>query len=212
MIDNYHIDEFGVIHQTEYKTFTYDKEYMDYYEGLKERTIKLGYLRLGLITGILKRLPFSVLELGYGIGSFLDACQKSKVDDCFGTDIKQFPLPDNCKFIPYNEINDNAYEVVGMFDVLEHVPDPTFIKHLDTRYLAISVPYCRWRELGDEWFKNWRMRLPDEHIHHYDIGSLGCFMDYCGYDMIHSSHIEDGLRLREGEDGPNIITAIFKQR
>ena len=32
VIDNYEIDEFGVIHQIEFEPITYDKEYISYYE------------------------------------------------------------------------------------------------------------------------------------------------------------------------------------
>ena len=47
MIENYEIDQFGVIHQIEYEPITYDNEYISYYERLSDRTIKLGYQRLG---------------------------------------------------------------------------------------------------------------------------------------------------------------------
>jgi hypothetical protein len=30
----------------------------------------------------------------------------------------------------------------------------------------------RWRELSDDWFRSWRMRLPDEHLHHFDPESF----------------------------------------
>ena len=58
-----------------------------------------------------------------------------------------------------------------MFDVLEHIPDLSFLARLKARHLALAVPYCRYRELGsagEEWFRNWRMLLPNEHLHHFD--------------------------------------------
>ena len=59
MIENYEIDQFGVIHQIEYEPITYDNEYISYYERLSDRTIKLGYQRLGWILGLLDRIPDS---------------------------------------------------------------------------------------------------------------------------------------------------------
>ena len=51
MVENYEIDEFGVIHQIEYEPIAYDNEYISYYERKSDRTIKLGYQRLGWILG-----------------------------------------------------------------------------------------------------------------------------------------------------------------
>lgn len=56
-----------------------------------------------------------------------------------------------------------SWDLVVVFDMLEHIPDLSFLSRLKTRHLAVALPYCRWRELGadgDAWFKTWRMRLP----------------------------------------------------
>ena len=45
MLDNYHIDEFGAIYQTEYKLIEYDEEYLSYYTGLIEHIISFGFIR-----------------------------------------------------------------------------------------------------------------------------------------------------------------------
>ena len=71
--DNYRIDEFGVIHQIEFTPITYDKKYLTYYEDLSDRTIKLGYQRMGWVLGLMGRIPSSVLEIGYGTGTFIEA-------------------------------------------------------------------------------------------------------------------------------------------
>lgn len=98
---------------------------------------------------------------------------------------------------------------MALFDVLEHIPDLSFLGSLKVNYLAVAVPYCRWRELGDDWFRDWRMRLPDEHLHHFDLESLKRLMTYYGYECIEWNTFEDGLRLRPGETGPNILSAFF---
>ncbi len=57
MLDNYAVDGFGVIHQVDSKPIKYDKQYISYYEDLSDRTIKLGYQRLGWVLGITGEIP-----------------------------------------------------------------------------------------------------------------------------------------------------------
>jgi hypothetical protein len=45
--------------------------------------------------------------------------------------------------------------------------------------------YCRWRELGaggDAWFRTWRMRVPNEHLHYFDRESLVALLAPSGFD------------------------------
>lgn len=37
MLDNYEVDEFGVIHQIDFTPIKYDKQYISYYEDLSDR-------------------------------------------------------------------------------------------------------------------------------------------------------------------------------
>jgi hypothetical protein len=211
MLDNYHLDEFGVIHQTAWQPKVYDKEYLSYYEGLHERTIKLGYQRLGWVLGLLRRRPESVLEIGYGMGTFLEAASLAGVPTCAGYDVAHYPLPTGCTFIEWNAALARSWDLTALFDVLEHIPDLSFLGRLQTHALAVAVPYCRWRELGDSWFASWRMRLPDEHLHHFDADSLCAFLGTHDYRRVDLNTFEDGLRLREGETGPNILCGFFER-
>ncbi|TIU96148.1 MAG: class I SAM-dependent methyltransferase, partial [Mesorhizobium sp.] len=175
MLDNYEVDRFGVIHQIDFTPIKYDKQYISYYEDLSDRTIKLGYQRLGWVLGLTGAIPRSVLEIGYGTGTFIEAAKITGVADCAGYDIAEFPLPAGVRFVGWDEALASSWDVVAMFDVLEHIPDLGFLDRLQTRHLAVAVPYCRWRELGadgDAWFRTWRMRLPNEHLHHFDRDSL----------------------------------------
>lgn len=211
MLENYHLDDFGIIHQTLWKPKVYDQTYLTYYEDLHDRTIKLGYQRLGWVLGLLRRLPESLLEVGYGLGTFLEAAAIAGVPYCAGYDVATYPLPANCVFIEWEAALAQTWDVAAFFDVLEHIPDLSFLNRLMTSSLAVAVPYCRWRELSDGWFRDWRMRLPDEHLHHFDPESLCLLMNHHGYRCIDLNYFEDGLRLREGESGPNIICALFQR-
>ena len=104
MLANYHTDEFGVVHQTHFAPKIYDEEYLSYYQGLADRTIKLGYQRLGWVLGLLRRLPDRVLEIGYGLGTFLEAAHLAGVRDCAGCDVARYPLPDGCRFVEWDRL------------------------------------------------------------------------------------------------------------
>ena len=220
MLEGYSRDEFGVIHQLDPQPIDYDAEYFEYYEGLKERTIRLGFLRLGHLVGLLGEIPGQILEIGYGPGSFIDAAQRYGVKRCFGSDLKPFPLPDGVDFVALDQVGDFNWQVIAMFDVLEHIPDLNYLDQFNCDYLYLAVPICQWNRImaeegeaaADQWLKNWRMLLPNEHIHHFDNDSLCAWMDDQGFDCLHTIVLEDGLRLRAGETGPNILTALFKKR
>lgn len=212
MIENYEIDELGVIHQIEFEPIVYDDEYISYYHAKSDRTIKLGYQRLGWILGMLGKIPDSVLEIGYGTGTFIEAALITGVPRCVGCDVANYPLPNGVEFADWEDSLSQSWDLVAMFDVLEHIPDLSFLNRLQTNYVAIAVPFCRWKELGDEWFQNWRMLLPNEHLHHFDIESLTATMEHYGFDCETTNTFEDGIRLRENETGPNILSGFFKRR
>lgn len=212
MISNYRTDSLGVIHQVDFTPIAYDEAYLSYYENLSERTIKLGYQRMGWLLGLLNKIPTSVLEIGYGTGTFIEAAQVTGVSRCVGCDIADYPLPDGVAFMDWDTALANDWELVAMFDVLEHIPDLDFMKQFDAEYVALAVPFCRWRELGDTWFRDWRMRLPNEHLHHFDDQSLVKFMEASGFECLNLNTFEDGIRLREGETGPNILSGLFKKQ
>lgn len=211
MIENYDVDQFGVIHQIEFEPIAYDQEYLTYYENLNDRTIKLGYQRMGWLLGLLDRIPESVLEIGYGTGTFVEAAQIAGVRKCVGCDIADYPLPDGVEFMNWELALEQSWDVVAMFDVLEHIPDLNFLNRLKTKYVVVAVPYCLWRELGndDDWFRDWRMLLPNEHLHHFDRESLVAMMQHFGFRCHSLNTFEDGIRLREGETGPNILSGFF---
>ena len=152
--------------------------------------------------------PARVLEIGYGTGTFIEAAQITGVPDCAGYDIAKYPLPTGVRFVEWDEALRSLWDIVAMFDVLEHIPDLGFLSRLRSRHLAVAVPYCRVREMGDagdEWFRTWRMRLPNGHLHHFDRGSLVALLAHYGFECVTLNSFEDGIRLRLGETGPNIL-------
>ena len=123
MLENYFVDRFGVIHQQEFSPIAYDDEYLSYYENLSDRTIKLGYQRMGWLLGILNRIPDSVLEIGYGTGTFIEAAQITGVPQCVGCDFADYPLPDGVAFMDWKTSLENTWDVVAMHPRRDHGPE-----------------------------------------------------------------------------------------
>ena len=202
---NYAKNEDGVIYQIEKSVIDYNENYVNTrYVSYGELPTYMGYLRLGNIIGSIGRVPNSILDVGYGDGSFLKVCT-GIINECSGLDITNFGLPEGCKFV---EDFSEFYDVITFFDSLEHFEDIQFVKSLKWNYVCVSVPHCH--NKSDEWFMNWKHRRPDEHLWHFDEDSLYNFMKRMGYKFVSSSNLED--TIRKNKDGEtNILTAIFKK-
>jgi hypothetical protein len=60
-------------------------------------------------------------------------------------------------------------------------------------------------------FRDWRMLLPNEHLHHFGRESLTALLSHHGFDCVSLNTFEDGIRLRPGETGPNILCGFFRR-
>jgi len=206
MLENYNIDQYGVIHQVSCKPFVYNREYVDVrYSNLKVLTDEMAHLRLGYVIGAMGRVPESVLDVGYGTGEFLKACTKI-VNKCSGHDLFNDLIPQGCNFI--DDITSQHYDVITFFDSLEHYPNIDFVSNLHCNYVVISLPWCH--NFNDEWFENWKHRRIDEHLHHFNLDSLEKFMVSKGFSIVSHSNMEDTIR-KSSFSYPNILTAVFKK-
>ena len=165
----------------------------------------MAYLRLGNIIGTLGRVPESILDVGYGNGSFLKVCTNI-IPECYGHDISSYPVPEGCREI--HNIVEGEYDVITFFDSLEHFEDIEFVKELKCKAVCISVPHCHYPD-DDEWFKNWKHRRPHQHLWHFNIKSLESFMDRMGYMLLSSSNLEDTIRKNHNQKQ---TTSIFKKK
>jgi len=206
MLANYEKDEFGVIKQIEVTKISYDKKYINVrYDSYGELNSYMSHLRFGYIVGSIGYVPKSILDVGYGNGSFLKICGKL-IDNCYGNDINGYAIPDNAVFV--EDITKNHYDVITFFDSLEHFENLNFIENLKCNYLVISVPWCHY--FSNEWFKTWKHRRENEHLYHFNKASLTNFISSYRYSLVTSSNIED--TIRKGVDkNENILTCIFKK-
>jgi hypothetical protein len=212
MLSKYEVLPNGIIKQKEGKPVVYDSAYSAKYNKFGERGTYLSHLRYGVLLGAIGRAPESIVDVGYGNGSFLNVCCAAKIPRIYGCDVSDFPPPDGVEKIAVSDIR--AVDVVCFFDSLEHFPDISFVKDLDTWFVYISVPWCHYPETKDaDWFKAWYHRRENEHIYHFGKETLLCFFDECGYDCIYTGSHEDMIRQNPSVHPlPNILTAIFKRR
>jgi hypothetical protein len=209
MISNYEILKNGVIKQIEIinEIQTYDKNYVDVrYNTYGEKSHQMAGLRLGYLLSKINFLPKSILDIGYGNGDFLRMCSQ-KIDNCYGNDISNYPVPENCNFI--DDIFSRYFDIICFFDALEHFEEIDFVKNLNCEYIYISLPWCHY--FSDDWFFNWKHRREDEHLWHFNDKSLVNFMDEMGFEVIDISNIEDIIRKSNSEN-QNILTGIFRKK
>lgn len=217
MLNNYRKLSTGAIKQIEIAPYKYDEKYVqDRYDAYGVQCDMMSYLRYGFIVGSTNGKPQSILDVGYGNGSFLKICQSAGVET-FGTDVSHYPLHHG-KLLDFRECQDKFFDVVTFFDSLEHFEDIGFLHNLKCNYVCISLPNCNYNaiekvdggEHADIYFKNWKHRRENEHIWHFDIKSLDRTMQSCGYSLVNFEYVEDVIR-KSTEPFPNILTAIFQK-
>ncbi len=211
----YLIDEFG-IHQVNVSSFSYDENYInkayfqsgDLFSFNKEL---LNTIRVNYIANYCKSMN-KILEVGYGGGDFLKAFRtKYPSSILYGYDIITLPAPEGViSLTSEKEIFSTDVDVVCMFDVYEHISDLSFVSKLNTKYLVLSLPYCHYRNLGLDWFSDWKHRKPNEHIHHFDDITIQRNLERFGYKKIDLRVIEDIIR-KPIDSNPNILSCIFEK-
>lgn len=201
----YRRDLSGAIHQVNPKPYTYDPAYIDRTYGSipEQRLTETAFLRLGVLLGRCPK-PTHLLDWGYGCGAFLKAAATIPGCDVHGYDINGIPPPHPSSFCD----NPMAVEwsVVTFYDVLEHIHDLSFLRHLKASQIVVTVPYCHAGKQGWEWFRRWKHRKPDEHVHHWDAVSLITTLRAHGWTALFADSPEDCTR--RGLDSPNILTVI----
>ena len=202
MLENYRKLENGVIEQIKKEEFLYDEEYI---KKCILTTEDMHYLRYGYMCGVIGHKPNSILDMGYGDAGFLKVCNKN-IKECYGNDINGHLLPEDIKFLTFEQSIDIEVEVITFFDCLEHFHGISFVKNLKATYIVVSLPNCHY--FSDEWFENWKHRKPNEHLWHFNEKSLQNFMGEMGYSTLDISNIEDILRVSTLPYS-NILTGVF---
>ena len=201
----YFTDIFGIIHQCNPDIINYDTEYVSTYQTPEyvNKSAQLMGIRLGSLLSLFSsefdRMPSTLLDVGYGDGSFLNAA-KNIIPTCFGLDVSNVEPPAGCR-----RLHDYRYtvDIITFWDAFEHIPDIDFIEDVSAKMICMSMP-----NLNGWNFETWKHRKPNEHLHHFTPKSLQQFMSSKGWRMITCNNQEDAIRKSESYL-PNILTAFF---
>jgi hypothetical protein len=181
-------------------TDIYDEAYFQKYVKLADTDLgqKIYRHRWGLITRLLpKKEQYSLLDYGCGPGSFHAMAPDGF--KCEGFDINAF-----CGF---TEVRNPFPEVLTLWDVIEHLPDPLHpIREYSPKYLFITTPNVASVSCP---MVSWKHYRPKEHLYYFDEHSLTEILDYCGYKVFCISWQEGALRDAENPDA--IITVVAKR-
>jgi hypothetical protein len=214
----YGTDEYGVIHQMNPQPYTYDAAYVSTYDTpeYQRQSDILQALRLGFVVGAFGRVPRKLLDFGAGNGAFMRfAIQRVKI--VFGYDVAGAGVPGVFSDLhtAYTAFDGREFDVITFWDALEHVPDLSFVRDLPCKMVVISLPWCHYAALGQQWFDNeYYHRKPSEHLHHFNYESLEAFMKSCGWNKVADSDHEDIVRKPRYSNKhiSNILTMAFKRK
>lgn len=217
-LNNEYEYKYGVLHQKKYNDFEYNNDYLNHYKEYIEngkfevlnnyRSFFLETILLTFDSFDIKKNKIKLLEIGFGTAEFLKFLNKNyKNIELYGYDLIT-KYKDDKIFNFVDNYLDLEYDIVLMFDVIEHLKDIQILKDLKTKYLLISTPFLPKFNSIDE-LKNWHHFKPNEHLWYFDDKSLKKFMKSIGFKQIKSSNVED--IVRKSNFSPNILTALFKK-
>jgi SAM-dependent methyltransferase len=175
-------------------TSQYDKYYFELYARRSEFRRRRMARRLRCIETLIS--PGRVLDIGCSLGYFLEVAQRSGWA-AYGTDISSFAIA-HCKLsgldVRQGSLADSGFEggffnCVTMWDVLEHVPDPTahmlevnrvlrpgglaVIGTPDISHLAFKIKKREWRHLK-----------PAEHLYYFSRSTIRTLFEKSGFRQV----------------------------
>lgn len=172
----------------------YDSSYFDLYRRRREFRLKRGDKRLRRIE--LLSEPGRLLDIGCSLGYFVEAAN-ARGWQASGVEISPYAAEEAHSLgldvlsgiLENANYPDGAFDCVTMWDVLEHVPDPT--EHmLEVRrvlapggLVAIGTPnlaHVAFRRKKERW----RHLKPREHIFYFQRGSICRLLQKTGFDVV----------------------------
>ena len=185
----------------------FDIRYRKYLQEYELNKLRLKEIIKNILNpiGVIDRKGIRILDIGFGIGSFLKLCDIAGIKT-YGYDVKE----NNNKITKRVDNFQNEYDIVTLFDSIEHLEldELNKIMNIRTSYLVISTP-----ELSQEVTKieNWRHYRPNEHLFYFNFASLGLLLQKYGFEIIHSNYLEDLYRLPPNGFNKNILTIYAKK-
>jgi SAM-dependent methyltransferase len=212
------------------------KFYPDHYESYQIPQPRSWFLRNAYQYGLKKRAKFvlkhkksgKLLDIGCGPGLFLHEMNKYGGWEPFGVEISpyaaeiarnQFGLSVFCGTLEQANFPDNYFDAITMWDVLEHLHDPSFTLKEINRILkpdgiiVIRVPNLD--SLDAKFFgKYWAGWDAPRHLFVFGKKSLKALLNKCGFSAVGFSSRSGGyptflLSLRFWLEGIGLDTSNF---
>ena len=150
---------------------------MDWYNlGYYENTLRLNSGSAELICGIRWDFladirPRTVLDYGAGVGWFRAWRPE-------GVEVDSYDVGPS----PQTGITRDTYDVLCLWDVLEHLPGFVEIDHLlkSCRHVALTVPCL---PAGQD-IRTWHHYKPQEHLHIFTEETIEALFDVMGFDLV----------------------------
>ncbi|MDH7600891.1 MAG: class I SAM-dependent methyltransferase [Armatimonadota bacterium] len=175
----------------------YDARYFDLYRRRRQFRLKRADARLRQIELIMR--PGKLLDIGCSLGYFLEAA-KSRGWDAWGIDVSDYAVNEARKLGLNVRVGDleqvgfetGSFDCVTMWDVLEHVPDPTSHMREVRRVLAtgglvvIGTPnadHLAFRIKREKW----RHFKPAEHVYYFGRFSIETLLRNTGFKPVRPS-------------------------
>ena len=182
-------DLLGIVHQLDPEPFEYGESYISCYDSpeYQKNNTRLQEIRWDIVN----RYTFGgkILDFGAGRGEFGKHAPK-------GVEVDNFDIGD--------EDNLDCYNVITMWDVLEHIPDLNdFFNYNWASFIVVSLP------LAPNNLKGWKHLKPNEHLHHFNVESLDAIFYQNDFKNVYTGFPEDEIRKPE-TDQPNILTAVYQ--
>jgi len=147
----------------------------------------------------------NILDIGCAIGLFLDYfSMKNSKADIIGIDISnemieiaksKGHIAKKINFIDFNE--NNNYDLITMWDVIEHLIDP--VSYLNKSYkllklngsIIIHTP-CR-EILSKNYGEYWPHYIPPQHVHLFSQKGLFALVENCGFTIAGWTRFGSGI-------------------
>ena len=151
-----------------------------------------------------------MIDVGCAMGFFIDEAAKRNWQ-VEGLDVSDFATryvrenfghTAHCGSLMDVDLPENAYDLVTMYDVIEHVPDPKgYVERVSQlmrsggifELATPDVGSLPARLTGKRWIG---YKLSDEHVYYFSVKTLSRMLDEAGFDVVHVRHIGKHVTLR----------------
>ncbi len=168
---------------------TYDDEYSRSYAKKADKKIKRSLRRIKLIKNDFKSTG-RWLDVGCSAGFVVKAATDSGFDS-YGVDVEAWGIKYGMETLGLENISegmleeqeypDNFFNVISLYDVIEHVPDLNALVGELKRILAkdgvidiVTPDVGHWRTTKP--LSNWKEIKPSEHLYYFDKNTLDLLM------------------------------------